>query len=141
MSKTLKRFNDLTTLAKRFMHSPDFLAVFIIHGIRFDGKCTFIMITCPCNEHPLTPHFCTVSHFSSAPLIKCKISRYGNEIFILRCFHVCIIHRKNIVIEFKTNDKMDPEEYYPQNSKSHSIVSYWILITLHYFQCRFSALR
>ena len=36
---------------------------------------------------------------------------------------MCIIRRKNIVIELKTNDKMDPEEYYPQKQQ----------IALHYF--------
>ena len=73
-------------------------------------------------------------------------SRKKYDMFILRlplvkCIYVCIIHRKNIVIELKTNEKMNPEEHYPQNSKPHSIISYSIKITLHYFQCRISALR
>ena len=43
----------------------------------------------------------TVSHFSSAPLIKCKISRKRNMIFYsettsVRCNYVSIIHRKVI---------------------------------------------
>ena len=42
----------------------------------------------------------------------------------VKCIYVCIIHRKNIVIESKTNEKMDSEEHYPQNSKSHCIISY-----------------
>ena len=38
MSKSLKSFNDLTTRTNRFMHSPNFLLVFIICGILFDDK-------------------------------------------------------------------------------------------------------
>ena len=49
---------------------------------------------------------------------------FFSETTDVKCIHVCIIHRKNIVIELKMNDKMDPEEYNPQNSKSHCIISY-----------------
>ena len=41
MSKSLKSFNDLTTRTNRFMHSPNFLLVFIICGILFDDKCKY----------------------------------------------------------------------------------------------------
>ena len=48
---------------------------------------------------------------------------FFNETTSVKCISVCIIHRKIIVIESKTNEIMDPEEHYPQNRK----------ITLHYF--------
>ena len=59
----------------------------------------------------------------------------------MKCIHACIIHTKIIVVELKANEKMDIEEHYPQNSKSHCTIAYLIQITLHYFQCRISALR
>ena len=45
------------------------------------------------------------------------------------------------MIELKLNEKMEPVEHYPQNSKSHCITSYCNQITLHYFQCPIFALR
>ena len=49
---------------------------------------------------------------------------FHSETTIVKCIHACIIHRKIIMIELKANEKMDLEEHYPQNSKSHCIVLY-----------------
>ena len=70
-----------------------------------------------------------------------EICYFYSETTNVKCIHACIIHRNIIVIELKPNEKMNPEEHYPQNSESHCIISYWIQITLHYFQCRSFALR
>ena len=64
-----------------------------------------------------------------------------SETTSVKCKHACIIYRKIIMIKLKTNEKMDPEEHYPRNSKSHCINSHLIQTTLHYFLCRISALR
>ena len=47
-----------------------------------------------------------------------------SETTSVKCIHACIIHRKIIVIKLKANEKMDLEEHYPQNSKSHCIISF-----------------
>ena len=49
---------------------------------------------------------------------------FYSETTSVKCIYACIIHRNIIVIESKTNEKIDPEEHYPQNSKSHCINSY-----------------
>ena len=49
---------------------------------------------------------------------------FYSETTSVKCIHVCIIHRKIIVIESKPDEKMDPEEHYPQIIKSHCIISY-----------------
>ena len=75
-----------------------------------------------------------MSHFSSAPLIKCKISRKRNMIFtsaerinvcqrriISLC--VCIIRRKLIVIGTETNEAMDPEGHqFTLHFRSHCTI-------------------
>ena len=85
-------------------------------------------------------HFYTVSHFSSAPLINCKISLKRNMILtraerinvcqrriISNC--VCIIHRKLIVIGSETNEAKDPEGHY----SLHCISDHIILFSLSNF--------
>ena len=42
---------------------------------------------------------------------------------IVKCIHACIVHGKIIVIKLKAIEKMHLEEHYPQNSKSHCIIS------------------
>ena len=49
---------------------------------------------------------------------------FYSETTVVKCIHACIINSKIIVIELKANEKMDFEEHYPQNSKSHCIISY-----------------
>ena len=51
------------------------------------------------------------------------------------------IHRKFIVIGTETNEKINPEEHCPQNINSHCIITNSFQSTLHYFQCRISAMR
>ena len=43
----------------------------------------------------------------------------------VKCFYVCIIHRRLIVIGSKTKEKMDPEQYYPPSINSDCILSYF----------------
>ena len=49
---------------------------------------------------------------------------FYSETTSVKCNYVCINHRKFIVIGSETNEKMDPEEHYPQNINSHCIYSY-----------------
>ena len=42
------------------------------------------------------------------------------------------------MIRLETNEKMDPERHYPQNTISHCIISIATHITLHLFQGRIS---
>ena len=64
----------------------------------------------------------TVSHFSYAPLIKCKITQKRNIFFFysettsVKRIYICITHCNFIVIRSGTNEKMDPEGHYPQNT-------------------------
>ena len=44
------------------------------------------------------------------------------------------------MIKSSTNEKMDLERHYPQNTNSHCIISNEASITLHFFQGRISAL-
>ena len=41
-----------------------------------------------------------------------------------KVFFLYIIHRKFIVIRSETNEKMDPEEYYPPSINSHCIFAH-----------------
>ena len=43
------------------------------------------------------------------------------------------------MIRFETNEKMDLEGHYPQNTISHCIISNETQITLHFFQGQISA--
>ena len=45
------------------------------------------------------------------------------------------------MIRSETNDKMDLEEHYPQNTISHCIISNETQFTLHFFQGHFSAIQ
>ena len=86
-----------------------------------------------------------VSHFSSAPLIKCnilgkEIGYFYSETTSVKRIYVCMIHRKLIVIGPETNEKIDPEGHSPQNTNSHCFISNYIQITLYYFQCRISGM-
>ena len=45
-----------------------------------------------------------------------------------------------MVIRSKTNEKIDLEGHYPQNTISHCIISNATKITLHFFQGRISAI-
>ena len=49
---------------------------------------------------------------------------FYSETTIVKCIPACIIHRKIVVIELKANEKMDIEEHYPLNRKSHCIILY-----------------
>ena len=87
----------------------------------------------------------TVSHFSYAPLIKCKITRKRNMIFYsettsVKRIYICISHWNFIVIRSETNEKMDLEGHYPKNTISHCIISNKTRITIHFFQGRISAM-
>ena len=87
----------------------------------------------------------TVSHFSYAPLIKCKIIQkeiryFKSETTSVKRIYSCISHRNFIVIRSETNEKMDLEGHYPQNTISHCIISNETQITMHFFQGRISAL-
>ena len=44
------------------------------------------------------------------------------------------------MIRLETNEKMDVEGHYPQNTISHCIISNETEITLHFFQGRISAM-
>ena len=44
------------------------------------------------------------------------------------------------MIRLETNEKMDLEGHYPQNTISHCIISNETQITLHFFQGRISAM-
>ena len=86
-----------------------------------------------------------MSHFSYAPLIKCKIVKkeigyFKSETTSVKRIYSCISHRNFIVIRLETNEKMDLEGHYPQNTISHCIISNETQITLHFFQGRISAM-
>ena len=46
---------------------------------------------------------------------------------------VCIIHRKLIVIGSETNEAMDPEWHYAQNTSLHCISDHIVLFSLSNF--------
>ena len=48
---------------------------------------------------------------------------FYSETTSIKCIYVGIIHRQFIVIDYK-NEKIDPEEHYPQNINSHCIISH-----------------
>ena len=78
----------------------------------------------------------TVSHFSYTPLIKCKIIRKRNMMFFsettcVKRIYICISPWNFIVIRSKTNEKMDIEGHYPQNTISHCIIANETQITMH----------
>ena len=58
----------------------------------------------------------------------------------MRRIYVCISHWNYIVIRSETNEKMDLEGHYPQNTISHCIIPNETKITLHFFQGRISAM-
>ena len=49
---------------------------------------------------------------------------FYSETTSVKCIYACIILRNIIMIDSTTNENMDTEEHYPQNSKSHCINSY-----------------
>ena len=84
----------------------------------------------------------TVSHFSYAPLIKCKmlgeeILYFYSETTSVMRIYLCINYWNFIVIRSEMNEKIDLEEYYPQNTVSHCIISNETQISLHFFQIEF----
>ena len=88
---------------------------------------------------------CTVSHFSYAPLIKCKITQKRNMILYsettsVKRIYICITHCNFIVIRSERNEKMDLEGHYPQNTISHCLISNETQFTLHFIQSRISAM-
>ena len=58
----------------------------------------------------------------------------------MKRIYICITHCNFIVIRFETNEKMDLEGHYPQNTISHCIISNETQFTLHFFQGRISAM-
>ena len=95
--------------------------------------------------HQLIHKPSTMSHFSYAPLIKCKITQKSNMIFLFRDYqrkaHLYLhYHCDFIVIRSETNEKMDLEGHYPQNTISHCIISNETQFTLHLFQVHISAM-
>ena len=52
---------------------------------------------------------------------------------------MCITHCDFIVIRSETNEEMDLERHYPQNSISHCIILNETQFTLHFFQGRIYA--
>ena len=82
----------------------------------------------------------TVSHFSYAPLIKCKIRYFYSETTSVKRIYICITHCIFIVSRSETNEKMDLEGHYPQNTISDFVISNETQFTLHFFQGRISAM-
>ena len=115
---------------------PFLLYVRCKSGVTFVWRCFCETLCEDCN-------FYTVSHFSSAPLIKCKISRKRNMIFssaerinvcqrriISLC--VCIFRRKLIVIGTETNEAMDPEGH---QFTLHFRLHCTIFVTVKFLPC------
>ena len=50
------------------------------------------------------------------------------------------LHQPLIVIRLETNEKMDQQVHYPQNTISHCIIPNETQITLHFLQGRISAM-
>ena len=62
------------------------------------------------------------------------------EITSFKRIYICITHRNFIVIRSETNEEMNLEGHYPQNTISHCIISNETQFTLHFFQGRISAM-
>ena len=54
--------------------------------------------------------------------------------------YICIDHWNFIVIKSETNEKIDLEGHYPQNTVSHCNISNETQITLHFIHGQISAL-
>ena len=65
---------------------------------------------------------------------------FFSETTSVKRIYVCITHCNFIVIRSETNEKMDLEGHYPQNTISHCINSNETQFTLHFFQGRISAM-
>ena len=86
-----------------------------------------------------------MSHVSYAPLLNVILLKNDtcyiySETTSIKRIYICISHRNFIVIRRVTNEKMNLDRHYPQNTISHCIISNETQITLHFFQGRISAM-
>ena len=69
-----------------------------------------------------------------------KYNNFYSETTSVKRIYICITHCNFSVIRSETNEKMDFEGHYPQNTISHCIISNETQFTLHFFQGRISAM-